>query len=71
MMPRKLTPEVVARIKAVEAERRSIPTRDELARELEISKSLVDQVASGRHRYKEVPRETPTLLEIVSLQMSE
>lgn len=58
MMPRKLTSEAIARIEAVEAARKQVPTRERLARELLISKSLVDQVATGRYRHKPVPRGT-------------
>ena len=46
-MPRKLTKEGLARIRAVEALRKTIPTRKQLAEELGVSKSLVDHAAAS------------------------
>lgn len=68
MRPRALTLEAIARIRAVEAARRAIPTRKQLAAELGVSKSLVDHIAAG-HGYKVVPRETPTMLHENVVQM--
>jgi len=48
-MPRKLTEEILARIREVEAMRRAIPTRAELAVELGISESLINQTARKLH----------------------
>jgi hypothetical protein len=47
MMPRKLTEEGIARIRAVEVIRKAIPTRRQLAAELGVSKSLVDHAATS------------------------
>lgn len=48
-MPRKLTEEMLARIRAVETARRAIPTRAQLAQELGVSESLVNQTARKLH----------------------
>lgn len=47
MRPRKLTDQQLAHIRSVIAARKALPTNAALARENGISKSLVDQIASG------------------------
>lgn len=66
-MPRKLTDEVLARILAVEAARKAIPTRAQLAIELGISKSLVDQTA--KKLQLTVPRETSFKMQHDSIEL--
>lgn len=43
MMPPKLTQAMLDRIRSVEALRKTVPTRQKLANELGVSKSLVDR----------------------------
>lgn len=67
MRPRALTDEAIARIHQIEEARRAVPTRQQLADELGVSKSLVDKVAKG---YTYSPRETLTTLQIDKLAHS-
>jgi hypothetical protein len=67
MMPRKLTDEGRKRIHVVEMARRSLPTRKQLAAELGVSKSLVDQTAKNYNKVV-VPRETRTKLQPVPIE---
>lgn len=62
MMPRKLTEEGLQRIRAVEALRKSLPTRRQLALELGVSKSLIDHAARNYDQVV-ISRETPTRLQ--------
>jgi Mn-dependent DtxR family transcriptional regulator len=45
-MPRKSTEAVLTRIREVEMARRAIPTRAQLAKELGLSESMVNKIAS-------------------------
>ncbi len=53
MRPRKLTPERAAYVRTIISLRRLLPTHSELAKAEGVSKSLVDQIASG-YCYKNV-----------------
>jgi hypothetical protein len=67
-MPRKLTEEGLTRIRAVEMARRSLPTRKQLAKELGVSKSLVDHAAKNCNQVV-VPRETATKLQDACVEL--
>jgi Mn-dependent DtxR family transcriptional regulator len=45
-MPRKSTEAVLTRIREVEIARRAVPTRAQLAKELGLSESMVNKIAS-------------------------
>lgn len=68
MRRRKLTVDRLPYIRAVIAIRRAIPTHAELARAEGVSKSLIDQIASGVC-YKEVPRETETNIQAILVEL--
>lgn len=65
-MNRKLTEKALTRIREVEIARRAVPTRKELAKELGISKSSIDQIAK---KLQSVPRETTTKLQQACVEL--
>jgi hypothetical protein len=68
MTPRKLTEEGLARIRAVEAIRKALPTRRQLATELGVSKSLVDHAATSCNPVVR-SRETTTRLQEALIEL--
>jgi hypothetical protein len=60
MMPRKLTEEQAAQIRAIVAARKSLPTHAQLAQQFGVSKRVIDDISCGK-AYK-VPCETVTRL---------
>jgi len=55
MRPRRLTDEQVARIRAIVAARKALPTLEQLASEMGLSRTAIENIVAGRC-YRDVPR---------------
>jgi predicted RecB family endonuclease len=65
-MNHKLTEAKLARLREVEMARRAIPTRRQLAKELGVSQSLLNQVARKLHS---VPRGTNSKMQLDIIEL--